>query len=104
MLHKLYDFQLPIEEMVNIYILYIRSILESSAVVWQSSLTNYEQIELECVQKVALRIILKTDYESFEQALTLKGLQTLDDRGGQHFVGNLPSIVSKMSKPVICFR
>ena len=80
MLHKFYDFQLPIEEMVNVYILYIRSILESSAVVWQSSLTNYEQIELECVQKVALRIILKTDYESYEQDLTLTGLQTLDER------------------------
>ena len=32
MLHKLYAFHLPVQEMLNIYILYIRSILESSAV------------------------------------------------------------------------
>ena len=44
MLHKLYEFGLEVEEMVNIYILYIRSILESSAVVWHSSITNGEEM------------------------------------------------------------
>ena len=32
-LRRLYDFQLPMEEMIGIYTLYVRSILESSAVV-----------------------------------------------------------------------
>ena len=80
MLHKLYDFNLPTQEMLDIYILFIRSILESSAVVWHSSITKCEQMEIERVQKVALRIILNSDYESYEQALELTGLQTLDDR------------------------
>ena len=80
MLHKLYDFNLPTQEMLDIYILFIRSILESSSVVWHSSITKCEQMEIEPVQKVALRIILNSDYESYEQALELTGLQTLDDR------------------------
>ena len=57
MLHKLFDFGLQMEDMLQIYILYIRSILESSAVVWHSSITRAEIIAIEQVQKVALRII-----------------------------------------------
>ena len=77
MLHKLYEFNLPVEEMVNIYILYIRSRLEQSAVVWNSSLTKGEVLDLERVQKVALRIILGGKYTTYEQALQISGLQTL---------------------------
>jgi hypothetical protein len=57
-LQKLYAFNVPEEELLEIYILYIRSVLESSAVVWHSSLTQRQILELERVQKVALRIIL----------------------------------------------
>ena len=47
MLHKLYESNLPVHEMVNIYILYIRSSLEQSAVVWNYSLTKGEVLDLE---------------------------------------------------------
>ena len=80
MLHKLYEFGLPVEEMIKIYVLYIRSILESSAVVWHSSITMGEEMELERVQKVALRIILDTDYENYNNAVELTDLQTLSVR------------------------
>ena len=40
LLHRLYEFGLPTEEMINIYTLYIRSILESSAVVWHCGITQ----------------------------------------------------------------
>ena len=80
MLHKLYKFNLPVQEMLDIYILYIRSILESSAVVWHSSLYPIEIIEIERVQKVALRIILDREYDNYAQALELTGLQTLESR------------------------
>ena len=66
--------------MVNIYILYIRSILETSAVVWHSSITQAETSEIERVQKVALRIILGGEYEDYKKALNISGLQTLSDR------------------------
>ena len=80
LLHRLYEFGLPTEEMINIYTLYIRSILESSAVVWHSAITQAEETDIERVQKVALRVILKSDYESYENALLLTGLDTLQQR------------------------
>ena len=52
LLHRLFKFKMPTEDMIEIYTLYIRSILESSAVVWHSSITQEEVIELERVQKV----------------------------------------------------
>ena len=79
-LHNLFQFGLPVEEMVNIYVLYIRSILETSAVVWHSSITKKERMEIERVQKVAIRIILGNDYENYPAALEITGLSTLDDR------------------------
>ena len=79
-LHKLYEFNLPVVEMVNIYILYIRSILETSAVVWHSSIKQSDEMELERVQKVALRIILDDDYESYVHALQVTGLTSLSQR------------------------
>ena len=62
------------------YTLYIRFILESSAVVWHSAITQAEETDIERVQKVALRVILKSDYESYEEALLLTGLDTLEQR------------------------
>ena len=56
MLHKLYEFSISTEDMLEIYILYIRSILEGSTVVWHSLITQAEQLAIERVQKVALRI------------------------------------------------
>ena len=48
MLHKLYDFWLPVQEMINIYILHIRSVLEYSAnrTRSKSSTKNYTQRRL----------------------------------------------------------
>ena len=83
MLHKLYSFAVPVADLVEIYILYIRSILENSAVVWHSALTIGQELELERVQKVALRIILKDKYVTYGTALKLCSLQTLKDRRRQ---------------------
>ena len=77
---KLYQFDVPVEELINIYILYIRSVVEQSAVVWHSSITKGEQRDLERTQKVALRIILKDSYTSYPEALKLSGLDTLSER------------------------
>ena len=53
LLHRLYEFAVPVQELIEIYILYIRSVLESSAVVWNSSLTRGQDLEFERVKKVA---------------------------------------------------
>ena len=79
-LKKLYKFSVPVEELVNIYCLYIRSVAEQSSVVWSSSLTVGQNYDLERVQKVALRIILGDEYSSYENALKLTGLVNLQAR------------------------
>ena len=79
-LHNLFHFSLPISELVNIYILYIRSVLESSAVVWHSSITKLEENRIERVQKTALKIILADRYEDYTTALVETGLDTLSER------------------------
>ena len=66
--------------MVTIYVLYIRSICEQSSTVWHSSLTQENIEDLERVQKVASKIILKDQYESYDSALKKLGLEKLSDR------------------------
>ena len=80
LLHKLVEFSVPVDDLVNIYILYIRSILEQSCQVWHSSLTLENFQDLERVQKNALRIILQDDYQSYSNALSMTGLSTLFER------------------------
>ena len=79
-LHKLYSFHVPDSELVNIYILYLRSVLEQSCQVWHHSITEEEISDLERVQKVAFILILKESYICYEQALAELNLETLDER------------------------
>ena len=79
--YKRMSISLPIEHLVNIYILFIRSVLEQSAVVWNSSITKREQFDIERVQKSALIwVILKKDYISCEDSLVICDLETLKAR------------------------
>ena len=80
MLHKLVEFDVPVEDLLTIYILYIRSVLEQSCQVWHSSLSFENLTDLERVQKNALRIILKEKYTSYEAALEVSGLECLVER------------------------
>ena len=82
-LSKLYAFNLPVEEMVNMYILFIRSVLEQSCIVWHSSITVDDSNAIERVQKTALRIILAEDYSDYHSALQLTELSTLIERRSQ---------------------
>ena len=82
-LHKLYDFNLPTEELLDIYILFIRCMVEYCCVVWHSSITEEECTDIERVQKTALRIILGDTYTDYRSALELTGLDSLRDRRTQ---------------------
>ena len=55
LLHKLVEFSIPHEDLVTIYVLYIRSILEQSCQVWHSGLTLDNIMDLERVQKNAFK-------------------------------------------------
>ena len=64
-LKKLVQFDVPLEDLLHIYTLYIRSGIEQSAVVWHSSITKGEQKDLERTLKVAFRIMLGSNYSWF---------------------------------------
>ena len=80
LLRKVASFGASIEEKRNIYILFIRSVLEQSCVVWHSSLTKENEEDLERVQKSAVKIILGREYQSYEDALIKSDLDCLKNR------------------------
>ena len=51
--------------MVNIYILFIWSVVERSCVVWHSAIGEDDHTALERVQKATLKIILDSEYTDF---------------------------------------
>ena len=67
-LHQLYSFNVPIQDLITIYKLYIRSLVEQNVAVWSSSITNEESEDIERVQKVAIKIILKDMYTNYEES------------------------------------
>ena len=79
-LRKLYELNISKPDMIQIYNLYIRSVLETSCVVWASSITQQEATMIEKVQKTALKIIYGNTYISYENAITMSGLLKLSDR------------------------
>ena len=79
-LRKLVEFEINSNDMITIYILFIRSVLEQSSVVWSSSLTLEDCQSLERVQKIALRIIYQQKYMNYDNALKLSKLQTMKAR------------------------
>ena len=68
------------EDLLDIYILFIRSVNEYCAVAFHSSLTQEESNKLEMIQKACQRVILDDMYISYSAALEMTGLQTLYDR------------------------
>ena len=67
-------------DLKSVYLTYIRSILEQSAVVWHSSLSAKNRRDLERVQKVAVRVILGEKYSNHKNGLKVLRLETLAKR------------------------
>ena len=80
LLRKVASFKPLRNDLRLIYIQYVRSILEQSCVVWHSSLTQEDASNIERVQKNSIRIILKHEYISYEQAMEKLSLETLEQR------------------------
>ena len=80
LLHKVSKFTSRISDLKLIYNSKIRSILETSCVVWHSSITMQQRASLERLQKTAFRIILKYSYESYDNALRVMNMNTLHNR------------------------
>ena len=80
MLSKLKYAGMKTEDLVNIYILHIRSVTEYCSTAFHNSLTVEQDQKLEAIQKVALRVILGQDYLSYEEALSKTSLVSLNKR------------------------
>ena len=83
MLTKLKYVGVPTEDLLDIYILFIRSVTEYCAVVFHSSLTLQQSEKIEKIQKTCLKVILGEMYVSYEAALEMCGLDRLSDRREQ---------------------
>ena len=54
--------------------------MEYNSNVWFSAITNEDREDIECVQKVACKIILKGEYVDYNQSLQSLNLMSLRDR------------------------
>ena len=86
MLSKLKYVGVPIEDLVEIYCLFIRSTAEYCSAVFATSLTVEQDRKLSNIEKTALRIILQDNYISYEAALEMTGLSSLSDRRAAHLL------------------
>ena len=68
------------EDLLDVYCLYVRSILEFCAVVFHSGLTQEQSHQLETVQGVALFTILGDNYVLYEAAREMTGIPMFSER------------------------
>ena len=80
MLTKLRYVGVSTEDLIEIYILFIRSVTEYCAVAFHSSLTVAQATDIERIQRTSLKVILGDTYVDYPAALEMSGLQTLYER------------------------
>jgi hypothetical protein len=68
------------DDLLDIYMKQIRSVLELAVPAWHGPITQAERNEIERVQKAAHHIVLGDKYLSYKSALKYTGLQTLESR------------------------
>ena len=83
MLNRLKRFGLPVEDLVSVYVSYVRPVVEYATPVWHGNLTEQQSARLESIQKRACRIILGRSYDSYTEALKVTGLHMLSSRRSQ---------------------
>ena len=80
LLRKALSFGATQQEMVQLWIVYCRSVLEQSCVLWHSTLTQKNIDDLERCQKSFAKLTLKQKYVSYEQSLVTLNLISLNER------------------------
>ena len=68
------------QDMVYLYKMFIRSVLEFSAVVCHSSMSQNNVSDIERIQKSALKVVLKERYTDYKSALNELNLESLSKR------------------------
>ena len=79
-LRKMSNFGASINEMKDIYFVFVRSHLEKTATLWHSSLTKKNKNDLERVQRTAVKIILGTNNIGYKKALLKLDIDDLSTR------------------------
>ena len=111
LLRKISSFGASDWDLKEIYVTFVRSILEQSVPVWHSSLTNENKEDLERIQKSAFRIILGNRYKNYQNALNLLEMDTLESRREhlclvfaqkQQITQNANKCFQSMSKTIKC--
>ena len=80
MLTKLKYVGVPLHDLIDVYILFVRSLLEYCCVSWHSSLTQAQSDNIERVQRTSLKVILGQSYIDYDSALELCDLEKLFSR------------------------
>ena len=68
------------DNLLDVFIKQVRSVLELAVPAWQSSITQADKIDIERVQRSALHIVLGNEYVSYKLALQKFNLDTLEQR------------------------
>ena len=77
MLTKLRYVGVDIEDLLDIYKLFIRSRAEYLSVAWHSLLTAHQTNKIENIQKTSLKIIIGDNFVDYPAALEMTGLEEL---------------------------
>ncbi|KAI8493247.1 hypothetical protein Bbelb_292510 [Branchiostoma belcheri] len=96
LLRKLKHFHLPIDDLVTVYVTYIRPVTEYAAPVGHSGHSTLLCNKLEKVQRRALRIIMGRDFISFSKACEQLVLPTLRRRREELTV-KLPCLLNNLN-------
>ena len=71
MITKLKYVGVPIPDLINIFSLFVRSLLEYCSVRWHSTLTQEQSDDIERVQRTALKVILGNEYTDYQSSLKI---------------------------------
>ena len=80
MLRRLKKLGANYEELLDVYIKQVRSVLELAVPAWNGALTQGDVKDIERVQKTALHIMLGGNYNEYRSALDTVGLESLAAR------------------------
>ena len=80
MLTKLKYVGVPLNDLIQVYILFVRSLLEYCCVSWHSSLTLAQSENIERVQRTALKVIMGNLYTDYESSLEFCDIVSLFNR------------------------
>ena len=76
MIRRLKNFGASQDDIIDMFIKQIRSILELAVPAWQGSLTLEEKTDLERIQKSAVNIIMGQGYHSYDMVLKYLNLES----------------------------